>query len=227
LDVKTTLEQVGVSTGVLPKRFGGDLDDASFQNWIKMRLKIEQPMLTTSTSSTKQYTTRGSTSLLVKRKQSADEASDESSEKDFVRKRNALYARRMYYKKKLDLIALPEQKKALERQNDVLRRENHRLIMLLNEARRVVASSQPDCQPFPLEEDGKLPPSHSFDIYRIFTRGCETKPIQMSNDAPSRHECEEESTSQLERIDMDSSRLFFENAFDIGPHTRNSHGGTR
>ena len=57
-----------------------------------------------------------------------------------IRKRNALYSRRTYHKRKMELSSLEEQVKLLEPRNKALREENLRLERLVHDAKRLFGS---------------------------------------------------------------------------------------
>ena len=196
------LEKRGISRQVLPRHLGGSFDDLSFHLWIQNRLKIENAALSPTPSNTRDYTPRGSTSLLVKRKKTKDE----EAEKEFVRKRNALYARRMYYKKKMELIALPEQREALLAQNAALRQDNHHLSALLNDAEQILSAHglvhETQVNNHDNGMDSVRAPSQSPPIWM-------SHPIHLPPDPPSRPI---EAAASLERVG--SFSLLFE-SYDI------------
>jgi len=66
---------------------------------------------------------------------------DESSRIDFIRKRNALYSRRKYHRKKIEIEVLQTQASDLTRRNQELKNEGMRLEMLLQSAKHQVGMS--------------------------------------------------------------------------------------
>jgi len=64
---------------------------------------------------------------------------DESSRIEFIRKRNALYSRRKYHRKKIEMEVLQRQSAELKRQNVSLKKEEQRLQQLILEAETHVA----------------------------------------------------------------------------------------
>ena len=70
---------------------------------------------------------------------SASEGMDEEEQKEFYRKRNAMYSRRKYQRKKIEIEVLQSQKEDKITENRLLKREGDRLLRLLQDANKVVA----------------------------------------------------------------------------------------
>jgi hypothetical protein len=72
-----------------------------------------------------------------KRKTESDEG-DEEAKKEFYRKRNAMYSRRKYTRKKIELEVLQQQKAKLKSENRNFRDEGERLTSLIGAAKKVI-----------------------------------------------------------------------------------------
>ena len=127
------LEERGINRIYLPTRAGGSsLFDSQLDNWIRMRLSIEDSMssalpLQNLLPSKPDRSAKGLTEMIRR------PASQESKEA-FLRKRNAMYSRRRTQKFKIQQVALGDQKKLLEAENAKLRKENEKLEVLLAQA---------------------------------------------------------------------------------------------
>jgi hypothetical protein len=132
------LESRGFSRDCFPRCLGGDYDYRLFDEWCRMQARIEESPLVVPSVASAMTDPRGlSTEPLIKR--SRTDGGEEEGEDDFVRKRNALYSRRMYHKRKTKLVLVQEQCKVWETRNNTLKEESYRLQGLLVEARYLVS----------------------------------------------------------------------------------------
>lgn len=94
------------------------------------------PVIRTSTQSTSGQRKRGRPSKVVS-PECADEmrAECDGDDEEFIKKRNALYSRRLYYKKKKEKGQLGEKVQRLTEANDRLRKQNEWLEGLLSDAK--------------------------------------------------------------------------------------------
>lgn len=137
------LEQLGISRRDLPQCLGGSFHESNVHEWVRARITVEDAMSAASPILNQIHAQRGSSLTLMRKRQKNTASSDfrtEEERKEFIRQRNALYSRRKYHKSKLDMIALPEQSKALQARNVVLRAEHDRLSALLAQAQAIVSS---------------------------------------------------------------------------------------
>ena len=126
------INNAGISREFVPICLGGCFNvDAKVAEWARVRISLEEladsPRALVALSKPSR---KSSTSVLVKRKRE-EEA---ESEKDFIRKRNAVYSRRMYHKRKLELLSLQEEIKMWEDKNAAARVETQRLENLIAQA---------------------------------------------------------------------------------------------
>lgn len=145
------LESRGCERPLLPPCLGGGFEYSQFAEWMRMRISVEDilsaPPVSNNRSAPQQAQGGGGgpkedepNSLSLeptppKRKPS------EKLDEDSIRKRNALYSRRMYHKRKLELLSLQEQCKVLQTRNDSLKQEAARLEGLLESARAIIIAS--------------------------------------------------------------------------------------
>jgi len=136
------LESFGISRTNLPPCLGGTYTNDHLHDWIRSRLTIEDAMSAASPVLNHIHARRGSSWTMIRQRQSGDTSApvfqSEEEKKIFIRQRNALYARRKYYRNKIDMIAIPEQSQSLRDRNAVLRADNERLAKLLARAQVVV-----------------------------------------------------------------------------------------
>ena len=147
----------------IPTSLGGDMSiDTKMAEWIRSRLSIEEvssisPTTFDVTAACKSVVTvaskkpTGKGIVLAKRKSRENETDEE-----FYKRRAALYSRRMYHKRKNEMLALQEVVKTWENLNTVARKEMERLECLLTRAQAIVVgikASVPDGPPnnFPQE----------------------------------------------------------------------------
>ena len=143
--VRRTVQKLvrhGVSKRFVPDDLGGDfVMNTRIPKWVQDRLTFEE--LTDVTPTAYDIVTkkkmlgmkcsRKQGSQLVKRKSSQVE-----SEADFYKRRNAAYSRRLYHKRKLEILSLEEDVKMLISRNKVIRDDNERLQFLLFQAQKLV-----------------------------------------------------------------------------------------
>ena len=126
------LEDSGLSRNFTPFFLGGSFDcDANISNLTRMRMSIED-MIDSPRAAVSLPKTLVTRPLSKKRKQA------DMPVEDFCRKRNALYSRRMYHKRKLALLSVEEEVKMWGDRNAVARDEHQRLQGLLVQARAVL-----------------------------------------------------------------------------------------
>lgn len=135
------LAKKGIDRIFLPKRIGGLFDyDVDFSDWIRMRLSVEGAMsaalplrnlFPTGALQKPDRTDKGLSDIL--RRSHQDEINPVAQE-DFVRERNAMYARRRTQKIKIQQLTLRDQKESIEAENERLRKDNDHIELLLARA---------------------------------------------------------------------------------------------
>lgn len=139
------LEQNGMVRDSIPLRLGGSLNyDAKVAEWTRMRVSMEdlmgpiQPVMSAVPCETivNAAGARRKANFLIKRKRDAPDGA--VTEEAFCKKRNALYSRRMYHKRKLELFSLQEKVKVWESRNQAVQEDNQRLESLLLRAKALV-----------------------------------------------------------------------------------------
>lgn len=130
------LHAAGVRRDAVPVYLGGSFDvDAKIADWTRMRISIE--------GAYDNHPTCHPRTLMkspTKRKQRHHDDHIDMPEEDFNRRRNALYSRRMYHKRKLAILSLDEEIKFWKDRNEAARMEQERLNGLLNEAINVLVA---------------------------------------------------------------------------------------
>mmetsp|Transcript_17719 Transcript_17719/g.33361 ORF Transcript_17719/g.33361 Transcript_17719/m.33361 type:complete len:369 (+) Transcript_17719:565-1671(+) len=129
------LEDFGVRRHVAPFCLGGTVDyDARIANWTRMRISMES-MFDTPASLPRAGMIKAFSPAKRKKRD------NDIPEEDFNRKRNALYSRRMYHKRKLALLSVKEEVNIWENRNEAARKEQGRLLGLVEEARKVLSAN--------------------------------------------------------------------------------------
>ena len=148
--LRSLLDQ-GFDRSHIPASLGGDFDYGMVPHWTRMRLSIEDamgsappirnviPQQIIFSSTMKGNNNNASSSALVL---VAKGRASQVNRKEYVRQRNASYARRSYNRKKLEFIVQQEKLGAMERTNAKLRAENQRLEALLAQAKSIIFASQ-------------------------------------------------------------------------------------
>lgn len=184
----------GFERTALPPELGGNLDQSRFDQWVRMRLSLEEimgaapigtkhgitlsscpfpsavPMLTSSSSiepcqhssacnpeTAKDATTKDNgknnnntkpqakaRAKKVKKQNQRDKEylfltkRPDETEKEFTKRKNAIYVRRNYHRQKMEILAAQGKVQEYETQNKVLREDNDRLQDLLDKALALV-----------------------------------------------------------------------------------------
>lgn len=133
------LEASGIHRDFTPVSLGGNLCfDTMIADWMRMRISVEDMMDARGTAgslSTPPVVGASLTRVTKRRDREPD-----MPEADFCRKRNALYSRRMYHKRKLALLSLNEEVKMWQDRNAAARTEHQRLRELMEQASAVVSA---------------------------------------------------------------------------------------
>lgn len=151
------LEKRGVQRRYLPRCLGGDFDyEIGLPKWVRMRISIEDIMSPAPIKCNKLsplvvhngglLTVAGAEGTLVatvtgrkkparKKKPVAQVPNDESA-----KKLNALYSRRSYHRRKLEMIGLEEEVSQWKERNVACRKEEERLIKLLDSAKALISN---------------------------------------------------------------------------------------
>ena len=135
------LEQRGLEKIFLPSDVGGDFCmETNLLDWTRARLSVEELTSTKPNAFDVAFkpsseSNTGRPDILVKGKRDEPE-----TEADFCKKRNALYSRRMYHKRKLALLSLQEEVWKWEDLNEKLRQDNQHLEQLLWQAQNRLAN---------------------------------------------------------------------------------------
>ena len=136
--VGTTVQKLhdfGIDRSFVPSCMGGDFClDSKIAEWTRARLSIEELNKPIMNHKFLPGSTKGISGPLVKRKRDDKNETEES----FCRKRNAVYARRMYHRRKLELLSLEEEVKGWRESNQTLRKECQRLEQLWMRAQQIV-----------------------------------------------------------------------------------------
>jgi hypothetical protein len=146
------LMDAGFHRNYVPHILGGNLhDQLMFTEWVRGRLSqeivtIPSPILSiasddhTSQSNALTTTSKSSRGTVVQRKKEwvvITKRPDES-EDSFRKRRNALYVKRSYHRRKLELTALEGQAAHAKTMNEALKSEHMRLLLLLKEAKIIL-----------------------------------------------------------------------------------------
>ena len=149
------LETHGLPAQCVPHCLGGEYDYQQFHDWIRMRLSVEDVMSSAPIryhpcGSTVAATTAPHVARLtsVPKRGTLARAMDDLtrhkyngtnvSQRILARERNALYSRRSFNKKKLEQLALENERDLLLAQNQKLRLENEALQAALEKAHHIV-----------------------------------------------------------------------------------------
>lgn len=139
------LEGRGCGKPLLPSCIGGAFDYTQFAEWMRMRISVEDILSATQVSNNNRSTVSEAQADVSEEDPSLSlestnkkRKSDGNLDPESIKKRNALYSRRMYHKRKLELLSLQEQCKVLQTRNDFLKQEATRLEGLLKRARLFV-----------------------------------------------------------------------------------------
>ena len=143
----------GIPRAYLPVALGGyvHLDDR-FANWTRARLSLEEFMCSPLSSMIRSTnvlpenvhhssTQVGSLMMIPATKKPKGKRlirRNNETEDLFCKKRNALYSRRLYHKRKLGVLSLEEEIKKIEASNERLKVEHQRLQALLEQAQIVL-----------------------------------------------------------------------------------------
>lgn len=158
---RTILEQFGISHAHLPACFGGHYDYARFDEWRRERIVREEATasasipgiiqwdLSSSTTAARSRTSHVRTTPLVTRNNDGKEGDE--TEEEFLRKRNALYSRRLYHRRNLELVSVQEQIRVLKERNRIGRADADRLEDLLRRARQILVRRRIALDPLPVE----------------------------------------------------------------------------
>lgn len=142
------LDRGGFPRRLIPSELGGEWDyDLELANFTRMRLSLEDAMgaappttLTTTTliNKTTPHELRAFAALRNPETQTAETApsrDDKEAWQAFDRKRRALYSRRTYHRRKLQLVSLQQEVDGLNSDKERALAENIRLKALLDQAR--------------------------------------------------------------------------------------------
>lgn len=147
-DTLHKLNQQGLSTSIIPQVLGGHCDyNQELHNWIGKRLEIESvagtcraavpiELIAATRSNSRRLCAGSSTRKPLLSSPNQGTANDPQTMK---RKRRAVYSRRCYHRRKLAIVSGQDQVRDLQATNDKLRAENHKLQMLLDQARFVMS----------------------------------------------------------------------------------------
>ena len=151
------LQNQGLEAECLPRCLGGQYDYDQFNEWVRMRITIEDIMsssplstryrpcavaqVTSITSVTRRGALKRVSDDMVRHKYQ-DDTTSVSLEATQIRERKALYSRRSFNKRKLEALTLQNQCQVLHKQNDSLKRQNMELEVALNAAQQLVASKK-------------------------------------------------------------------------------------
>ena len=137
-DVLRQVEEFGIERECVPTSAGGTYDYSSFYAWIHERTQLENALHGTG------VVARSSCLTAATAESPSAEAptGSEESQKEFLRKRNAMYVRRHYRKQKMEMASNREQIQVFEMRNAQLRNENRRLEQLLAEVHTLVAQHE-------------------------------------------------------------------------------------
>lgn len=154
------LAEHGIYKESIPVSLGGALDYSAFYAWVRERQRLEDAVPGTgivarASNSNRPFgispplsLTDDASSCLTKVMTSAaaaavqppqDDVTEAESRKEFLRKRNAMYVRRFYKKRSMEIIANENQIESLQARNAKLRAENRRLEEFLVRARLLAA----------------------------------------------------------------------------------------
>ena len=135
---------LGLTKNFLPLALGGSVSlDDTLAEWTRARLSLEEMTSVVPMVLDRNNPGRASQHVLTRKakgegpllKRKRDE---EESEEIFCKKRNALYSRRMYHKRKLETLSLDEEVKKWQDANKKARNENQRLEGLMGQARAIL-----------------------------------------------------------------------------------------
>lgn len=142
------LEDEGMNRAVLPHCLGGDYDYDQFADWIRLRISEEDimssaPAIRNHLPTISQAMAVGQrlqlTSYRRKRNRlTLDQEKAQSSGKELIRNRNAVYSRRLYHKRKLELESLQGQCEFWQNKNDGVQKDNELLEGLIAQANNLL-----------------------------------------------------------------------------------------
>uniref|UniRef100_A0A7S3PD26 BZIP domain-containing protein n=2 Tax=Amphora coffeiformis TaxID=265554 RepID=A0A7S3PD26_9STRA len=151
------LQNQGLETECLPHCLGGQYDYGQFNDWVRMRMSIEDimsssplstryrpcavPQVTSITSVKSRGALKRVSDDLVRRKYQDGTKGNKSLEEAQKRERNAMYSRRSFNKRQLETLTLQNQCQVLTTQNDNLKLQNRELEDALLIAQQLVASA--------------------------------------------------------------------------------------
>lgn len=136
-----SLERRGVAREYVPFHFGGSLDSSNaLDKFVRGRLSVEDAMSAARLRANMILpSSRMKAMVQVKR-------GPTESQEDFARRRNAVYARRVYQRRQAELIGLQRQHDFMKMSNTQLEQDNLRLEDLLAQARSIVAATMDPSQ---------------------------------------------------------------------------------
>jgi len=145
------LEQHGFDRKCLPVVLGGQLNRSAVDQWVRMRLSLEDIM---SAAPIARDSDRGLvpvTSMMVKAEDVQKKASTQrerepltivrrpnETDREFAKRKNACYVRRNYHRQKIERIAAEGEVKRYRSANEALKMDNCRLERFLEEAQKLV-----------------------------------------------------------------------------------------
>eukprot|EP00977_Amphora_coffeiformis_P014978 scaffold4278_cov173-Amphora_coffeaeformis.AAC.1 len=150
------LEDRGFDKNTLPTEVGGTVDMSTFNDWVRMRLSIEDS--TSAEAITRNLMGRVAQSVLSTTSQDqalvlpADSTQQRGSlypvlvqrqgesDKDFQKRKNASYVRRNYHRQRLSVLVLEGETEQCQRLNNILKAENQKLQDLLAQAEELVSN---------------------------------------------------------------------------------------
>lgn len=155
-DMIANLQQAGFTRNVIPVQVGGTMNvDTQMASWTRMRLSIEDltsPGTTLPPSHVPHELAAFSSTAYATRRRSPQSDSNDRNEDsltaEYHRARRALYSRRCYHRKKLNVTSLEDQIKIWTDLNEKARQETNRLQELLAQANSLLSS--------PLDNTGTL-----------------------------------------------------------------------
>ena len=144
-DLSLMLED-GMSRELIPKCLGGSFDYRQFDDWVRSRLSIEDPM--SSAPPILNSSLWGQVAGLSSTPNVEDAAAQGTQQRKLKRQpvevsqRAAVYSKRYHHRKKKKEIILQDEKAFLRERNNVLKQENDRLVVFLAQARELIKATQ-------------------------------------------------------------------------------------
>lgn len=137
------LQQRGLDRNCLPISLGGNYQYDQLNEWVRMRLSLEDYLPSLSTGCYRSHVPLVGNITSVSRKGALTLSRKRHVEEDkptmlVKRERNALYSRRAYQKRKLEMLTLQDQCAMWESRNNAVRAQNDMLEEILEEAKEMV-----------------------------------------------------------------------------------------